>query len=235
MGDPSQGPGTWLTPAGSEGFPLVSGDAGLTQHFCQKIGAKVTPMRIRNRDRGQINAASIRLARRRKDRRNQPSEGGDQLPPLDGAAFKYSVSISVVKYHPIRVQARTLERNTATAKAADKVGVGTARPHIWPPPRPTGPSGLPSGDLPPVPGLQAGAPPGAAFAHVPTLSTALRNHFNQVALCSRSRGTATRIVCIQVGHMHPIFFLASTCRMVYGCWTKPGRLLSWPSISFWVS
>jgi hypothetical protein len=89
-------------------------------------------MRIRNRDRGQINAASIRLARRRKDRRNQPSEGGDQLPPLDGAAFKYSVSISVVKYHPIRVQARTLERNTATAKAADKVGVGTARPHIRP-------------------------------------------------------------------------------------------------------
>jgi len=55
-------------------------------------------------------------------------------------------------------------------KATDKVGVGRARPHIRPPPRAPGPSGLPSSDLTPVPGLQAGAPPGVAFAHVPTLS-----------------------------------------------------------------
>jgi len=58
-------------------------------------------------------------------------------------------------------------------KATDKVGVGRARPHIRPPPRAPGPSGLPSSDLTPVPGLQAGAPPGAAFAQVPTLSIAL--------------------------------------------------------------
>ena len=38
-------------------------------------------------------------------------------------------------------------------KAADEAGVGTDRPHIRPPPRPPGPSGLPLCDLPHVPGL----------------------------------------------------------------------------------
>ena len=75
---------------------------------------------------------------------------------------------------PIPVGFKRIWASLPPARLPTKsIGVGTTRPHIRPPPRPPGPSGLPSSDLPPVPGLQAVAPPGVAFAHVPTLSITL--------------------------------------------------------------
>ena len=62
---------------------------------------------------------------------------------------------------------------TGGLRPGDWGGDGSS-PHPATASSPPGPSGLPSSDLPPVPGLQSGAPPGVAFAHVPTLSIALR-------------------------------------------------------------
>jgi hypothetical protein len=61
---------------------------------------------------------------------------------------------------------------TGGLRPGDWGGDGSS-PHPATASSPPGPSGLPSSDLPPVPGLQSGAPPGVAFAHVPTLSIAL--------------------------------------------------------------
>ena len=86
---------------------------------------------------------------------------------------------------PIPVGFKRIWASLPPARLPTKsIGVGTTRPHIRPPPRPPGPSGLPSSDLPPVPGLQAVAPPGVAFAHVLTLSIAMRPPANSPALDS---------------------------------------------------